>query len=246
MFRPFLSVIIPAFNESEILPITLIDVDRYLREQEYQYEILVIDDGSHDDTPKIVDKFSPLIKKLTLIKNTGNRGKGSAIRIGMLAAKGELRLVMDPKNSVPLTEFNKMMPFFKEEKCDIVVGSRRRKGVRMNLGLPVAHRISESAINLTTRLIFKSQIKDFLLGFHCFTAEAAEKIFSSTKMNKWSFFQEALILGENMRFKIQEIAINPVHLLEGKFIVRIYLQTLYETFKIRWWLKRGRYNIINN
>src|SRR3989344_3750946 len=131
MAKPYLSVVIPAYNESKRLPLTLIDVDRHLSEQEYSYEILVVNDGSSDATAEIVNRFKPLIENLKLIDNPQNRGKGAAVRQGMLAAKGNWRVFMDADNSTSIIEFNKMMPYL-DEGYEIVIGSRAVRGSKSN------------------------------------------------------------------------------------------------------------------
>ncbi|MDP2695909.1 MAG: glycosyltransferase family 2 protein [bacterium] len=122
MAKPFLSVIIPVHNGSENLPLTLIDVDKHLAQEEYSYEILVVDDGSNDNTVDVVRKLSGLIKNLKLVDNPVEEGFGAAIRLGMMTAKGNWRVFMDIDNVTPITEFNKMMPHFREG-FDVFVGS---------------------------------------------------------------------------------------------------------------------------
>src|SRR3989338_8793792 len=122
MAKPYLSVIIPVYNGAEDLPLTLIDVDRHLNEQEYSYEIIVVNDGSSDATAKIAQKFDHLIRNLKLIDNPDNQGIGPIVRVAMAAAKGNVRVIMSAKNSTPITEFNKMMSHLREG-ADVLVGS---------------------------------------------------------------------------------------------------------------------------
>ncbi len=241
--RPFLSVIIPAYNEANRLPLTLIDVDRHLSAQPYAYEILVIDDGSSDATAEIARRFSGVIKNLKLINNPENRGKGAAVKIGMLTAKGNWRLQMDADNSNPVPEFHKMMPYFTPEHgFDIVIASRGVKGSKIAPPMPLLRRICEWVLNLKIRLILNSKVKDFLLGFHCFSGESAEKIFSLVRLTSWSYAVESLVLGEKLGFKIKEIPIAASYDAGSRFRMGNYLQIIWETIKIWWWLKRKRYS----
>lgn len=121
--KPYLSVIIPVRNGADELPLTLIDIDKHLSQQEYSYEILVVDDGSNDNTAEIVKKFTGLVKNSRLIANAVPEGFGFAIRLGMLTAKGNWRVVMDYRNRTPITEFNNMFPYLRQG-FDILVGSR--------------------------------------------------------------------------------------------------------------------------
>lgn len=110
--KPYLSVIIPAYNEAKSLPLTLIDINKHLSDVDYSYEIIVVDDGSKDATEEVVRRFSHLMKNLRLIDNKQNHGKGWVVRQGMLEAKGEIRLFTDADNSTSIDQFSKMIPFF--------------------------------------------------------------------------------------------------------------------------------------
>ncbi|MDP3901387.1 MAG: glycosyltransferase [bacterium] len=122
MVKPYLSVIIPTHNNPNQLPLTLIDVDKHLSQQDYSYEIIVVNDGSNDNTANIIQKLTDLIKNLKLADNAVEEGFGSAIRLGMLTAKGNWRVIMDQNNITPITEFNKMSLYFREG-LDVFIGS---------------------------------------------------------------------------------------------------------------------------
>src|SRR5688572_3986779 len=123
MARPFLSVVIPAYNEAQRLPLTLIDVDRHLSEQEYSYEIIVVVSHSTDHTVDMVKRFASFLPNVKYIALSENRGKGFAVKTGMLAAKGTYRLYMDADNSTAVVEFNKMLPYLTggSDRFDVVV-----------------------------------------------------------------------------------------------------------------------------
>ena len=120
--KPYLSVIIPVYNGADELPLTLIDVDKHLSQQDYSYEILIIDDGSDDNTAEITRKLTGLIKNLKLVTNTVTEGFGFAMRLGMLTAKGNWRIIMNYHNTTPVTEFNQMMPYLRQG-FDVLIGS---------------------------------------------------------------------------------------------------------------------------
>src|SRR3989338_3527266 len=159
MSKPFLSVIIPAHNEASRLPLTLIDIDKHLDEQEYSYEIVVVNDGSTDHTAEIVRRFLPLIANLRLIDNEENKGKGAVVRQGMLESKGLWRLFMDADNSTSIVEFNKMIPYFKSG-YDVVIGSRGVKGSRKMPSQPFYKDISGRLGNLVIQLFLLPGIWD--------------------------------------------------------------------------------------
>src|SRR3989338_10362489 len=242
MAKPFLSVIIPAYNEAKRLPLTLIDIDKHLQEQEYSYEILVVNDGSTDATAEIVRRFSALMDNLKVVDNPENHGKGWVVRQGMLAAKGTWRLFMDADNSTSIVEFNKMIPYFKEG-YEVVIGSRDVKGARMLPPQIFYKRWLGDIGNLIIQALLVPGIWDTQCGFKCFSDEAAEKIFRKTKIDRWGFDAEALALAKASGYVIKEMPIFWVNDIRTHVSFLTYLQVLWETAKIRWWLWRGAYGL---
>ena len=242
MPKPFLSVIIPAYNEAKRLPLTLIDIDKHLDEQEYSYEIVVVNDGSTDATAEIVARFAPLINNLRLINNDENKGKGAAVRQGMLEAKGLWRLFMDADNSTSIVEFNKMIPYFKSG-YEVVIGSRAVKGSRKMPPQPFYKEILGKMGNWIIQLTLLYGLKDTQCGFKCFSEEAVENIFPLTKINKWGFDAESLALARVLHYKIKEMPVFWVNDARTHVKLKDYLQVLLETVKVRWWLWRNAYNI---
>lgn len=114
MPKPFLSVIVPAYNECKNIPLTLIDIDYHLSKVEFSYEIIVVDDGSIDGTGEIVKNISRTIKNLHLVEYSENHGEGYAVRQGMLKAKGNCRFLADADNSVSINQFDSLLPLLKE------------------------------------------------------------------------------------------------------------------------------------
>ena len=244
MARPYLSVIIPAYNEAKRLPLTLIDIDKHLETQEYSYEILVVNDGSTDSTAEIVNRFMPLVENLKLIDNKENKGKGAAVRQGMLCAKGTWRLFMDADNSTSVVEFNKMIPYFKEG-YEVVFGSRDVKGARMLPPQAFYKRILGDLGNLFIQAVLLRGIWDTQCGFKCFSDEAAEKVFNLTRIDKWGFDVEALALAKEFGYKIKEMPVFWVNDVRSHVKMTSYLQVLWEVVKVRWWLWRDVYNLYN-
>jgi len=244
MPKPFLSVVIPAYNEAKRLPLTLIDIDKHLDEQEYSYEIVVVNDGSTDETAEIVARFAPLINNLRLIDNSENKGKGAVVRQGMLEAKGLWRLFMDADNSTSVVEFNKMISYFKSG-YDVVIGSRDVRGSRMMPAQPIHKRLLGRLGNLIIQLFLTRGIWDTQCGFKCYSEDAAEKIFPLTKIDRWGFDAESLALAKVLGYKIKEIPVFWVNDVRTHVKLKDYLQVLFETVKVRWWLWRDVYNLKN-
>ena len=248
--KPFLSVIIPAYNEAKRLPLTLLDIDRYLSAAEYSYEIIVVSDGSVDATNEIVTRFKGLIKNLRLIENQENHGKGWVVRQGMLEAKGNWRLFMDADNSTSVDQFNNMLPFFsagggsafgEKDSYDVVIGSRAVKGAKLTPVQPFYRQIPGKIGNLIIQILVLRGIRDTQCGFKCFSELAAQKIFKLARINRWGFDVEALVLAKLNNFRIKEIPViwaNDMHSTVG---FGAYVSTLFDVFKIRYWLWRHEY-----
>ncbi len=243
MAKPFLSVIIPAYNEAKRLPLTLIDVDKHLSQQEYSYEIIVVNDGSKDATAEIVERFKPLIENLKLIDNKENHGKGAVVRQGMLAARGNWRVFMDADNSTSITEFNKMMPYI-DQGHEVIIGSRAVRGAKMNPPQPIYKRLMGRLGNYFIQLMVLKGIKDSQCGFKCFSEEAASRIFPIIKINRWGFDIEALALARAMDYDVKEVPVYWVNDPRTHVSLRSYIQVLGETLKVRWWLWRKAYRLL--
>jgi len=238
--KPFLSIIIPAYNEEKRIAATLIDIDYHLALKDYSYEIIVISDGSTDATVSIVKRFSHLIKNLYLIENKENHGKGFVVRQAMLYAKGQWRLFTDADNSTSIDQFEKMLPYFKEG-FEIVIGSRAIKGAKLMPAQPLIRRVLGRLSNLLIQILLLPGIKDTQCGFKCFSDKAAKKIFSLAKIDRWGFDIEALALAKKMGYKIKEIPVVWKNDLRSTVSASAYFSTLYDLWKIFWSLKKGKY-----
>jgi len=241
MARPFLSLIIPAYNEAERLPLTLIDVDHHLSGSEYSYEILVINDGSTDRTKEIVQRLAGAVKNVKVIDNPEHRGKGAAARVGMLAAKGNWRLLFSADNAVSVVEFQKIVPDISVSPApDILIGARRYEGFQSGTPILVGLRVGDWALSRIIGVFFKSRFRGFTTGFQCFQGEVAEQIFSRTKLDESPCVIEPLALGERLGYTFREVPVSyATH--QPKFHPAHYLQIIGEAIKIRWWLSRGKY-----
>lgn len=252
MAQPFLSIIIPAYNEAERLPLTLVDIDKRLADAEYSYEILVVNDGSRDNTAAIARNMEKLIKNLKLIDNDENKGKGGVVRQGMLLARGQYRLFTDADNATSVDHFNAMIPYFsaKGESAsggrdttayDVVICDRALKGSRLDPPQPLYRQIPGKIGNLIIQALLLPGIWDTQCGFKALTEEAAEKIFNISRVTGWGFDVEILALAKKFGYRIKEIPAHWVNDTRSTVPASAYLKTLWETFKIRWWLWTGKY-----
>lgn len=243
MAKPYLSVVIPAYNEAKRLPLTLIDVDRHLSQQEYSYEIIIVNDGSTDASAEIIERFKPLIENLKIINCKENRGKGAAVREGMLAAKGNWRVFMDADNSTSIVEFNKMIPYL-DNDYEIVIGSRAVRGAKLNPPQAIHKQILGKLGNLFIQAILLRGIWDSQCGFKCFSEEAASRIFPKSKIDKWAFDIEVLAIAKAMGYKIKEMPVHWVNDPRSHVSFKSYLEVLWEALKVRWRLWRKKYNLL--
>lgn len=231
------------------MPMTLVDIDKRLSGVDYTYEILVMNDGSKDNTAEIAKKMSASIKNLKVVDNPVNRGKGAVVRDGMLIAQGNYRLFMDADNATTIDHFDKMIEHFKAG-ADVVIGSRAVKGAKLDPPEPIYRQIPGKMGNLLIQALLLPGIWDTQCGFKAFSDRAAEEIFSMMKITGWGFDVECLALAKKLGYKIQEIPVHWVNAEGSKVSASAYLKVLVETLKIRLWLWGNKYPIkaktINN
>lgn len=238
----YLSVIIPAYNEEKRIGSTLKSIDEYLRRQNYDYEILVMSDGSKDGTVGFVKNLESEIRGLRLVDNKENHGKGYVVRQGMLEAKGELRLFTDADNSTSIDHLDKFIPYI-DQGYSIIIGSIGISGHKVASGSePVWRRVLGKLGNLFIQIMAVPGIHDTQRGFKLFTAEAVNKIFPKLTITRWGFDIEVLALARRFGYKIKEIPVDWKNDPNSKVGLKAYLQVLLETVKIRWNLMTGVYN----
>ena len=226
---PSLSVIIPAYNEEARLPDALDEVTTYLDAHYPDAELIIASDGSTDDTETITRDFaekSPRVRLLSL----PHRGKGHAVKRGMLEATGAVRLFMDVDLAVPV----ELIALFVEatQNADAVIGSRSIEGAERS-GEPLSRRIGGRIVGRVTRLILGLSVSDTQCGFKAFRAEAAEVLFDGQRVDGFAFDAEILYLARRWGMRVAEL---PVTWSYGEMsTVRLHHgpQTLAEIVKIR-------------
>ena len=241
--KPHLSVVIPAFNEEQRITETLSVVYGYLQKQDYDWEVLVVIDGAQDDTLAKTKEFAARREHVRWIDRNQNRGKGYSIREGMLAATGRVRLFIDADNSVSISHFDQMAPLFREG-YDMVICSRHSRDALGTVHEGTHSRVKRilgGAGNLFVQMVAVSGIWDTQCGFKAFSQTFVERVFSVCRIDGWGFDIEALALARYLNCRIGIVAarwrdrpgthLRPTH----------YLDTLYETLKVRWGLMTGTY-----
>lgn len=238
----YLSVIIPAYKEEKRIGKTLLAVDEYLSKQKYEYEIIAVsDEGSPNKTVEVIKNFQKMVKNLRIIENEKNHGKGFVVRQGMLEASGDYRLFMDADNSTSVDQIEGFLPFFRDG-YDVVIGSRAIKGAKVNVHQPFYKELLGKLGNKVIQTVAVWGVHDTQAGFKCFSARAAEDIFSRMVIDRWGFDIEALALARKLGYKIKETSITWVDDPESHVKLSGYIEVLLETFKIRWNLITGKYN----
>ncbi len=232
-----LTVVIPAFNEAKNIKSTVNEVTGFLNGKGYRYEVIIVDDGSDDDTLDIVKRYKAINSNgnIKILENISNRGKGYAVRNGIMQATGDYILFMDADNSTRIFELERMLPGFKDG-YDIIIGSRRLKNIPGDIVISqpsYRHILGEIYIYLS-RLFFKISVRDYNCGFKLFTSNVAKKIFSKQRMDDWSFDLETLFLAEKYNFKIKELPVNWKH-CEGSKVRPVLdgIKSFISLFKIK-------------
>lgn len=243
--RPYLSVIVPAFNEEKRITTTLHAIETYLKKQSYTWELLVVLDGSTDGTLSRVKQFARGRDNFRWMDRPDNRGKGYTVREGMLAARGQYRLFTDADNSTDITHFDQMLPLL-HEGYDIVICSRDPKdaaGARQAVPQPFIKRLLGNLGNLFIQIVAVPGIWDTQCGFKVFSRQASMQIFSVSRIERWGFDVEALALARRSQYSI---AIVPAYWIDDPRTnvrsVRDYIESATETLQIRWNLVTGTYD----
>lgn len=230
MTTPFLSIIIPAYNEERRLPDTLEKIEQFLQQQNYLAEVLVVENGSQDRTLEIAQGFAERVENFYAIHEP-ERGKGRAVKRGMLTARGAYRFMCDADLSMPIEEVNRFLPPILTD-FDIAIGSREARGA-VRYHEPFYRHFGGRMINLMIRLLALPGLHDTQCGFKCFRAPVAEDLFSHLTLPGWSFDIEALYLARRRGYRLVEVPIpwyfNPeskLNLLQDAFQMGLDLLTI--------------------
>ena len=236
---PFLSLIIPAYNEEPRILDTLRSVVQHLGSQPYSWEVAVVDDGSTDATAAVVRAFADGHPNVCLI-SLSHGGKGWAVNHGMVSTTGEYRFLCDADLSMPIEQLSKFLP---PQACDfdIAIGSREVSGAR-RIGEPRQRHIMGRIFNLMVRRLALPGLSDTQCGFKCFRGQAAQELFRLQRSHGFAFDVEILFLARKRGYRIIEVPIDWYYRAESK--VRPYRDSLTmgrDILGIRWHHLMGRY-----
>jgi dolichyl-phosphate beta-glucosyltransferase len=239
---PTYSIVIPAYNESARLGATLEKVLGYVHNQGWDAEVIVVNDGSRDNTAEIVRTFAVKDPCLRLVENPGNRGKGYSVRNGMLNAQGRIVLFSDADLSSPIEESVKLFAAI-DDGADIAIGSRWLRAETQTQRQPLHRQLFGRIFNVLLRITLGLQFKDTQCGFKAFKRAAVDTIFPLQKIERWGFDPEILFLARKFGFRTTEVPvlwghsggtrINP--LVDGSRMVQ-------DMLRIRWNDVAGKYS----
>ncbi len=237
------SIIIPAYNEAKRIPRTLEQILAFIEAKSWDAEVIVVNDGSTDDTAAVVRGFSAKYPAVCLIDNLANCGKGQAIRDGVRRATGDIILFTDADNSTPIEDIEKLVPAL-ADGADIAIGSRWVDPKLQTEPQPWYRRLNGRVYNLLLRIILGMDFKDTQNGFKAFTRQAAKSVFSLQKIAGWGFDAETLYLARNFGFTVREIPVEYIYYAEGSKIhpYRDGARMLAELLRVKWYGLTGAYS----
>ncbi|MDD2766721.1 MAG: glycosyltransferase family 2 protein [Candidatus Moranbacteria bacterium] len=246
MEQIFLSVIIPAYKEGERIGRNLLEIDKYLKGKNYSYEILVIVDGSPDNTALVSRNYALQIPHIRVIENTENHGKGYVVRQGLLEAVGKWRLFLDADGSTSITHLDACEEHFKSE-YDVIIGSRKIAGSFVQIHQPKHREILGEGGNWLIRIILGLwNYPDTQCGFKVLSEKASNEIASRMVVDRFGFDFELVVLALRLGFQVKQLPVRWMN-EEGSTVKLTgpngFIQVLIDLFKTKWRLITGAYHI---
>lgn len=230
---PLLSLIVPAYNEGHRLGVSLYAMVQYLRDSGLSYEVLVVDDGSTDDTAAVIAAAAVVDPALRAISYAPNRGKGYAVRTGMLAARGEYLMFTDADLSIPITITAEFLEALRQG-YDIAIASRWHPNSSNEVPPPLARRLMGSVFRWCVRRLVISDVRDTQCGCKAYRADVARRLFAQSRIERFSFDAEVIFLAARAGYRIKEVPF-ALHYIPGSSVrpLRDSLLMLRDLVRIR-------------
>ena len=242
MSHPQLSIVIPAYNESARIEATLERVMSCVETQGWDAEVLVVDDGSSDDTGEIIQRWMARFPRLHLVRNPGNRGKGFSVRNGLLQAAGDVVMFTDADLSAPMEEADRLLAAIKGG-ADVAIGSRWMDRTRQTIHQPLYRQFFGRCFNGITRGVMGLPFKDTQCGFKAFRREVAQVIFRLQRIERWGFDPEILFIARKLKYSIVEVPVTWGHDERSRMsYLKDGMKMLEDMATIRSNSARGRYD----
>jgi len=242
MTSPYYSFVVPAYNEAERIGPSLERMLAYIGESKWSAEIIVVNDGSRDNTSAIVADFARRNPLIRLIENPENRGKGYTVRNGMMNASGQVLLFTDADLSSPIEEATKLFAFIESGKADVAIGSRYLQSELQTRKQPLYRRMLGRSFNAALHIILGLSYADTQCGFKAFSRKAVTEIFPHMKIERWGFDPEILFLARKYGLRVAEVPVSWAHDHRSKINpVRDGIRMLGELIRIRMNSVGGKY-----
>jgi dolichyl-phosphate beta-glucosyltransferase len=239
--RPRLSVVLPAFNEQDRLPATLAAWSSYLSAQDYTWQIVVADDGSRDATADVAEAFAATHPNVRVLRLTPNRGKGGAVRQGVLAADGQIVMFADADLGVP-AEFTAAALATIEAGADVATGERSLRTYASE-ERSVVRLLAGAAVQVSRRMLGLTFVRDSQCGFKVFRREVAQRVFDKAVIDSFAFDIEVLYLARRMGAKVRPFPVEVSFQAGSTFNVRKHLpRFLKDILRVRVNALRGVYD----
>ncbi len=240
MSPPELSIVIPAFNEEMRLPVTLAQISAYIRVSKRETEVIVVDDGSSDRTSQVANSFRGEIRRLRVVANDENRGKGYSVRRGMLEAQGRIVLFTDADLSAPIDEADKLIAALEDH--DVAIGSRALDRKLISVRQSLFRENAGIVFNLIVRAILRLPFVDTQCGFKAFRRGPCQIIFRQQRIERFGFDPELLYLARHHGLRAVELPVRWAHSPATKVsMLRDSIRMFLDIFLIRWNALRGQY-----
>ena len=242
MQRPLISIVIPAYNESARIGGALDAVLHCIHERDWHAEVVVVNDGSTDNTVAVVEEYAAKNPEVRLLQNPANRGKGYSVRHGVLQSVGEIVMFTDADLSAPIEEAERLFAAL-NQGADIAIGSRWLDRSRQTMKQPFYRQFFGRCFNAITRLIMGLPFADTQCGFKAFHRPVAQTIFQLQRIERWGFDPELLFIALKRGYKIQEVPVTWGHDERSRLsYLKDGMKMLEEIAYIRWQAFAGRYD----
>lgn len=239
---PQYSVIIPAYNEGARIERALVEVLHTLDEKGWDAEVIVVNDGSRDNTADIVRSFAVRDRRVRLVENEGNRGKGYSVRNGLLHGTGKIVMFTDADLSAPMEEAERLFAAIREG-ADVAIGSRWLERSRQTIHQPLYRQLFGRCFNLMTRMVMRLPFADTQCGFKAFRRGAAQTIFQLQRIERWGFDPEILFIALKRGYTIREVPVTWGHDERSRIsYLRDGVKMLEDLVFVRWNSLIGAYN----
>lgn len=238
---PKYSIVVPAYNERARIGKTMEQILGHLRQQAWNAEVVIVDDGSRDETFQLASQFAAANAQVRVIQNPGNQGKGYSVRNGILNARGEVILFTDADLSSPIAEATKLFAAL-DQGADVAIGSRWIDPSLQFHRQPLKRRIMSRTFNLYLRGLLGFSYRDTQCGFKAFTRRAAQMIFPRQCITRWGFDAEILYLAHRLNLKVAEVPVSWGH--DERSTIHPWRDGMFmgrDALKVRWNALTGKY-----